>query len=171
MEQSVCFIGHRSIKETPELREQLRRYIATQIESGKTEFLFGDHSAFNDLCYAVVTELKKQYPTIRRIYFRAVYPDADAYTLGFFMRGYEESICPEGIDRAGRAAYIERNYAMIRESEVCVFYFDESYLPSRLNGKKSRLTDGKLQSGTALAYRYAIRQKKKVINLYSSVLF
>ena len=62
MEHSVCFIGHRKINDTPELRERLRGILLDLIENGTVNFIFGDHSAFDDLCYELVTELKKKTP-------------------------------------------------------------------------------------------------------------
>ena len=54
---------------------------------------------------------------------------------------------------AGRAAYVERNYEMIRLSDFCVFYY---------HGEEKPATR---KSGTEIAYRYACRQKKTVIEL------
>ena len=156
MEHSACFIGHREIEDTPELRERLRRTVLQLIENGTVNFIFGDHSAFNTLCYETVTALKKEHPAIRRIHFRISYEDADAYTTQYLLLGFEKSICPEGVGRAGRASYTERNRAMIRESEVCVFYYDEGGKPSRGTSPKS---------GTAVAYAYAVRLEKRIENL------
>lgn len=152
MERSVCFIGHREIEDTPELRERLQRILQELMDNGTTNFIFGDHSAFDRLCYELVTELREKHPEIKRIHFRKDYEDTDDYTMRFLVAGYEESICPKGVGRAGRARYVERNRAMIRASDVCIFYYDENYLPARR------------KSGTALAYRYAESQQKTVIN-------
>ena len=54
----VCFIGHRRVDVTDELRSALRVLLLELIREGATEFLFGDHSQFNDLCYDAVTELR-----------------------------------------------------------------------------------------------------------------
>ena len=47
----VCFIGHRQVEVTEELRSELCALLLDLIREGATEFLFGDHSQFNDLCY------------------------------------------------------------------------------------------------------------------------
>ena len=166
MEHSVCFIGHRKIKDTPELRERLRDILAGLIESGTVNFIFGDHSAFDSLCYELVTELKEKHPEIKRINFRKDYEDADEYTMRFLIGGYEESVCPKGVGGAGRASYVERNRAMIRESDICIFYYDESYLPSRRKASRHEPCDYQPKSGTALAYTYAKSKKKTVINCF-----
>ena len=48
---TCCFIGHRKIKVTKELRERVRKIILNLIKSGTVNFIFGDHSAFDSLCY------------------------------------------------------------------------------------------------------------------------
>ena len=102
---TCCFIGHRRIKHKKELASRLRDNICYLLEQGVATFLFGDHSEFNALCYEVVSELREVYPKIRRIHYRTDYPDADAYTMQYLLDGYEDSICPDGVAAAGKAAY------------------------------------------------------------------
>ena len=54
---------------------------------------------------------------------------------------------------------------MIRESDVCVFYYDPAYSPPRRRASKHGATDDQPQSGTALAYAYAVKSGKRVVNL------
>ena len=166
MKHSVCFIGHRKIECTPELRERLQSILQELINNGTTNFIFGDHSAFDSLCYELVTELKEKYPAIKRINFRKDYEDTDDYTMQFLIKGYEASICPKGVGSAGRASYVERNQAMIRESDVCIFYYDENYLPARRRNNRRDLFDYQPKSGTALAFQYAESKKKTIINCF-----
>ena len=168
MDHSVCFIGHRKIKDTQELRERLQSLLAELIKNGTVNFIFGDHSAFDDLCYELVTGLKEKHPEIKRINFRKDYEDTDDYTMQFLITGYEESICPKGVGSAGRASYAERNQAMIRESEVCIFYYDEKYLPSRRRYSRRDLSDYQPRSGTGAAYAYAVQKKKQIVNIVTS---
>lgn len=165
MKNAVCFIGHREIKETEYLRQRLQDTTRNLIQNGITNFLFGDNSQFNCLCYESVTEIKKEYPEIKRIYFRKNYENADEYTMKFIVSGYEESICPKGIGRAGKAGYVERNRAMIDESEFCVFYYDEKYLPEKQKTGNGAIKEYNSKSGTGIAYKYAVKRKKKIINL------
>ena len=164
--KTCCFIGHRKINDTPELRERLQSILLDLVENGTVNFIFGDHSAFDDLCYDLVTELKEKYPEIKRINFRRDYEDTNDYTMQFLIEGYEESICPKGVGNAGRASYVERNRAMIRESDVCIFYYDENYLPSRRRNSRRDLFDYQPKSGTAIAFAYAESKKKKIINCF-----
>lgn len=113
-----------------------------------------DHSRFDDLCYAAVTELKEKYPDIRRIKYRIDHPgELRDYVKPFFLSGFEDNICPKGLAGAGRAAYVKRNQAMITASDVCVFYYDESYLPNRR----------KVEHGLPLNLQYKSRKNNQFI--------
>ena len=76
---------------------------------------------------------------------------------------------PRGMENAGKASYEERNQAMINASDFCVFYYDESYKPP-LRKQKRSLTSEQPNSGTKLAYKYALRKSKNgsitIINIY-----
>lgn len=69
----VCFIGHRTIQKNDELICSLKQTIINLINSGVTTFLFGSMSEFDNLSWEVVTELKKIYPFIKRVYVRSAY--------------------------------------------------------------------------------------------------
>lgn len=164
---TCCFIGHRRIKHKKELASRLRDNICYLLEQGVATFLFGDHSEFNTLCYKVVSELREVYPQIRRIHYRTDYPDADAYTMQFLLDGYEDSICPDGVAAAGKAAYVERNQAMIQASDFCVFYFNNEYLPASRKESKKAITSYQTKSGTGIAFDYAKAHGRTIINLES----
>ena len=77
-EKTCCFIGHRSIKETEELKSKICEIIEKLIvENSVDTFLFGSKSRFNDLCLELVTKIKEKHPHIKRIYVRAEYPNID----------------------------------------------------------------------------------------------
>ena len=163
---TCCFIGHRKIEQTPELKELLTQTICSLIELGVTDFIFGDHSAFDTLCYGTVSAIQEKYPEIRRIHFRKDYQEISESERQFFVEGYEDSICPGDVASAGKASYIERNQAMIRTSDYCVFYYDEHYHPPLRKESKRSVVSYQPKSGTRAAYEYALSQKKKVINLF-----
>lgn len=63
-----CFIGHRKIKITEELKAKVKEVIEDLIVNHNVLiFLFGSRSDFDCLCHLVVTELKEKYPNIKRI--------------------------------------------------------------------------------------------------------
>ena len=64
MEGKVCcFIGHRKIEKSIELKQRVEETIKDLIENkGMNIFLFGSRSEFDDLCHSIVTELQKNNP-------------------------------------------------------------------------------------------------------------
>ena len=156
-----CFIGHRKIEKTNALVNKLRCTIEKLIKDENVNaFLFGSKSQFNDLCYEITSELKYIYPHIVRIYVRAEFPYIDEEYRKYLLQKYEKTYFPENILNAGRASYIERNFEMINKSDFCIMYYDENYIPCN---KKS--TD---QSGTKIAYNYAVKKKRKIINVFTA---
>lgn len=69
---------------------------------------------------------------------------------------------------SNRSSYIERNYQMIDASDICIFYYNEKYLPPRRRYAKKDFLSYQPQSGTKLAFEYAKRKKKIIINLLNS---
>ena len=159
MTKSVCFIGHRKIVCSLKLKSEIYTLAENLILSGTVNFIFGGQSEFNDLCYDIITELKAKYPQILRIHFRTNYENANDYTMQFLIKGYEKSYCPPNISKAGRATYIKRNESMINESDICVFYYNKNY---------SLQKPDKTNSGTEIAYDYAVKKRKNIINLFDA---
>ena len=67
---------------------------------------------------------------------------------------------------SGKASYVERNQAMIEDSDFCIFYYDENYHPEMRKYSKKNCSFYQPKSGTKLAYIYAIRKKKTCINVF-----
>lgn len=155
MNRSVCcFFGHRKIAESAWLKQNLKTTVRRLIAVERVDtFLFGSRSEFNDLCYEVVSELKDEFPSLKRIYVRAEFPHVDERYTAYLLQRYEETYFPQKIERAGRAIYIERNFEMIDRSAFCVVYYDAK----RDHGRKS---------GSKIAYEYARKRGRCVINLY-----
>lgn len=171
--KTCCFIGHRKIKITDELRCSIRRMVEMLIcEENVLTFVFGSKSMFNDLCYQIVTEVKKEYPIIKRVCMTCkseacIMESERENTEKIFssvlkkeihLQGFEEEWNFKNKYSAGKTSYIQRNRAMIDKSDFCIFYFDENYSPE----SNTVLS----QSGTALAYAYAKQKKKHIINLF-----
>ena len=153
---TCCFFGHREIENENELKEKIKQQIEALIVNEEIYiFLFGSKSAFDDLCYLVTTELKQKYPHIQRVYVRAEYPYISEHYKNYLLESYEDTYYPQKILNSGRASYVERNYEMIDKSCACVVYYNSEYAP------KSR------KSGTQIAYNYALKNKKKIINTFN----
>lgn len=155
MQNTVCcFIGHRTINENEELIKNLYSIIENLILKEKVDtFLFGSKSSFNSLCYEQVTEIKKKYPYIKRVYVRAEYPQINEDYKNYLLQNYEDTYYPKKLLGAGRAVYVSRNRDMIEKSRFCIVYCQEECL------RKNR------KSGTKLALNYAIKKDKKIILL------
>ena len=166
----VCFIGHREIEKTEKLITLLKETIITLIKKGATTFLFGSMSAFDDFAWEIVTNLKKQYPFIKRVYVRATYPHINKSYEKYLLGLYEETYFPQQIEKAGKYSYVERNCEMIEKSTYCIFYYNENYLPPLKQPSKQNLSfQSNRKSGTKIAYEYAKRKKKLIINLYDHI--
>ena len=170
-DKACCFFGHRKIDETPELIERLIREIEILIaEKEVSIFYFGSKSEFDDLCHKTVTELKEKYPHIKRIYVRSAFQHIPDWYEDSLLKHYEDTYFPEHMENAGRASYVERNQEMINKSDFCIVYYDENYAPPRRRNSKRDLTDYQPKSGTAVAYSYAVKNHKKIINIFSEDL-
>ena len=163
----VCFIGHRTIQKNNALISSLQETIISLINQGATTFLFGSMSEFNRLSWETVTALKVKYPFIKRVYVRSTYQYIDESYEKYLLESYEETYYPSKLVNAGKYSYVERNYEMIDSSTCCVFYYNENYVPP-LNRQTQCdvLLPTKRNSGTKIAYHYAIKKKKIIINLY-----
>lgn len=166
-EKSCCFFGHRKINETEELKNRLCDVIEDLIVNKNVDtFLFGSNSRFDSFCPEVVTEIKERYPHIKRIYVRSVYKNLDDWCKDILLEKYEDTYFPEQIENSGRASYVERNQDMINQSKFCVIYYDESYLPPRRKNSRREVVYYQPKSGTKVAYDYAIKKKKEIINVF-----
>ena len=152
MQKNVCcFIGHRTIIETDEMKKRLLNEIEMLIKDKNVDtFLFGSKSQFDSLCLDLVTRLKEKYSHIKRIYIRAEYPVISEDFEKYLLKSYDETYFPEKIIGAGKASYVKRNYEMIDKSNYCVFHYNENYTPNH-------------KSGTKIALDYAVKHEKKII--------
>lgn len=182
MRKSCCFIGHRKIQITDRLIAKLTAEIETLTENGVTRFLFGSRSNFNTLCHKLITELKTKYPDVKRIAYdtkseSSVLEEERITKEGLYgsilkkdvhLLGYEEVYKPDIVYVSGKASYIERNQIMIDNSDYCVFYYDENYTPEqrKISAKNVGGLWTSANSGTAIAYQYAKKKGKRVINVF-----
>lgn len=144
-DKSCCIFGHRKINLTAEEITILKTCIEYLItKENINTFIFGSKSQFNDLCLNLVSKLKEKHPYIKRIYIRAEYPFITKQYEGYLLRQYEYTYFPKNMIKAGRARYVERNFEMIKKSDICLVYYDANYQNTN--------------SGTYKAYKYAQRK-------------
>ena len=165
--KTCSFFGHRNTEETPMLCERLKNTVIYLInERGVTRFLFGSASCFDELCLKIITQLKEEYPEIKRVYVRSDSPYPSELYKEYLLELYDDTFMPERVENAGKASYVERNEEMIKASDFCVFYYNEEYKPPLRKSSKNAVFPYQPKSGTALAYQYAKQKKKEIINLY-----
>ena len=171
-----------------DMTDELKAHIQTAIEDlivndKATYFLFGSRSQFDDLCHGIVSELQQKYPSIVRVAYTC---RSEAATMKEDKEREEEiwrtllhkEVRIKDFDAeyehptkysSGRGSYVERNQAMIDDSDICVFYYDENYLPPRRKNSPRDISDYQPKSGTAIAYNYAIKKEKRTINVQKSI--
>ncbi len=154
---TVAIIGHRKIEDWRKTKLKIMRVVSTLIEEENAEtFLFGNNSNFDELCYDAITHLKERFfPLIKRIHVRAMYEKINEEYKRYLFTYYDDTFFPYGVKNAGYRAYVKRNYAMIDMCDILLTYYNENYhLP---NGKTS---------GTKVAYEYALKTHKRIVNLF-----
>ena len=148
---ACCFIGHREINETEELKSKILGVIENLIVNEKVDtFLFGSKSRFDSLCLELVTKIKQKYPYVRRVYVRAEYANISSEYKDYLLKFYDDTYYPERLIGATKAIYVKRNCEMIDCSRVCLIYCKENCYP------KNR------KSGAKIALEYATGRKKTI---------
>ena len=157
--KTCCIIGHRDLKNTKELELKVTKIVADLIEKENViNFLFGSKSKFSDFCYNIVTKYKNTYSNLRRIYVRAEYPIISEDYCNYLKKFYEDSYFYNDKLINNTFSYIKRNQLMIDKSDFCIFYYNKNYLP-KTNTK----------SGTHIAYEYATKKGKMIINVLNKI--
>ena len=153
-EKIVCsFFGHRDIEITDRLYKATFDEITKVIELGVRTFYFGGYGDFDDLCYRIVADIKKEKAELDISLVYCVSQEKYLYkNVRFFNReNYDEIIyLMPSFDGWYKSIYF-RNCAMIDKSEYIIFYAEE-----------------RENSGAFKAYTYAKRKKNKyIVNLWN----
>ncbi len=149
--KSCAVFGHSEIIETVSLREETKRTLEDLVKQGYCYFYFGGFSMFDEMCREIVGELRVQYPQVMRIYCA---PDRRYLRINkrpswLKKEDYEEIIYIElEFDWWYNRLYY-RNCAMVDRSDVVLIYVEE-----------------RENSGAYKIYKYALRKKKKIINMF-----
>lgn len=178
--KTCSFFGHRKIEISEELKQKVKEIIEDLIVNHNVlTFLFGSRSDFDHLCHVIVTELKERFLNIKRISYtcRSEFCILEnekqkwEKIYSYFEKkevcilGFEEEVEHKTKYTSGKASYVERNHAMINDSDYCVFFYDEKYNPPKRKKSKKDLFEYQPKSGTKLAYNYAKQKRKIVLNI------
>lgn len=179
--KQCSFFGHRNIEITDDLKQKLKVVVEDLIiKNNVYNFLFGSRSNFDSLCRLVVTELKEKYENIKRIVYTCKsescileterteweYIYSKLQKQPIHLIGVEQEVEHKTKYISGKASYVERNYAMINDSDFCVFYYDDKYMPDIRKRCKKSIWTYQPKSGTSLAYNYAKQKNIPIINLF-----
>lgn len=164
--KTCCVFGHRKIAEKEKLEKRLAEIFENLIVNENVDtFLLGSRSQFDDLCCEVLAIKKEKYPHIQRVYVRGEFPYISERYENYLLEKCERTYFPERAINAGRFVYVERNYEMIDNADICVVYFKDDYLPPKRKYSRRDLLSYQPKSGTGIAYKYAVRKKREIINL------
>lgn len=149
----ICsFFGHREVENFCQIKIKLLKELERLVcAEGYGVFLFGGFGDFDNLCFEVVTELKKKYNHISRIYCLEDerYLQTSKRPKYLNDKDYDEYVylIPNCSHWYKRIYY--RNIAMIDKSDKILFYAEK-----------------RENSGAFKALKYAIRSSKNFINLF-----
>lgn len=151
---TCCVFGHRDITLDEKDRELLYNIFEDMIVNKNIYiFLFGGFGAFDDFCHQIITELKKKYPHIKRVYVCEDYK--------FISRPYKRPKWLKDEDYEAFEYYemkytgfykriYFRNCEIIDHSDYCIFFADKNME----------------NSGAVKALKYAQQKNKTIINLF-----
>lgn len=154
MVKACSFIGDNTIDITKELVQKLYDVISELIVyKGVRIFFFGDNSKFDILCYGIVTDFKRRYTQIHRIYISGE-EISDEHTKKYLESSYERYYCSHRISTRLSCTRVDRYEELIGKSDFVITYLD----------------DENINTNIALAYRYALSRQKCVFNLCENII-
>lgn len=123
MRKSCVFFGHRWLAFKVEERNLLKKTIIDLIEKENVEdFVFGGYGDFDSIAFEVVSEIKKDYPKIRRILALAYIPKYQA-EMDHLNLIYEHVYLPEGTEVGPQKyAISRRNRTLAKECDFMICY-------------------------------------------------
>lgn len=153
--KSVCFTGHRNVKETAGLTNNLLEQLVKLIAEGAEVFYAGGAVGWDMLCERAVIELREKYPHIK---LHLVLPcPAEEQTVKWSesdKRKFMNLLSAADMVEVCSEHYYDgcmkvRNQWLVDLSDVCVCYYNES----------------NKRSGTGQTVRMAERKNIRIINL------
>lgn len=137
----VTFCGHGDETYPDEIRKKLNDTIEELILHGADEFLLGGYGKFDQMAATAVKAQKKKYPHIKSV---LVVPYINR---SFDKELYDYSEYPPLENTPKRFAILKRNEYMVNRSDIVIAYVSHSW------------------GGAAKTFDYALKKKKKMINL------
>ena len=150
MSKCCVFFGHRWISLTQKEQELLKTIAIRLItQEHVTDFIFGKYGDFDATAYRIVSDIKRQYPHIRRVLALAYIPKKQE-DMDFLKSRYDHVYLPENTEIGpARFAISRRNRTLARECDFMICYIMSA------------------SGGAYAAMRTARAKGKPIFNLYS----
>ena len=151
--KSVCFTGHREVKETDTIRYLLDKVLTDLIEKGVTDFYAGGALGWDMLCEKAVLNLREEFPHIRLNLILPCPPEIqiakwNSSERSEYFRIYTASDSVKILsDTYYDGCMKKRNQALVELSEICVCYCT------------------RFRSGTGQTVRMAEKNNLTIINI------
>jgi len=148
---TLSFFGHSELEITDKLKEDLKNLIIKLItQENFGVFLFGGFGKFDELAWEIVTDVKKEYPYIRRVFVLTEEKHLNRLKRPKYLldEEFEEFVFfPLQYNGFNKRIYY-RNVEMIKNSDKIIFYVKNTE-----------------NSGANKTMNYAKKLKKNFINL------
>ena len=126
--KSVCFTGHREIRETASITSLLNKTLTELIENGVTDFYAGGAQGFDMLCERAVLDIKEKIPQVRLNLILPCPPEIQTAKWNSSEKEeYYSILCAADSVKILSEKYYDgcmkrRNQALVMLSDICVCY-------------------------------------------------
>ena len=154
--KTIAFFGHSQILNTNEIRKRILKTLKEVIPQGYTRLLIGCHGDFDNLALSTCVEFRNNYN--QNIKINVVLTNLSYLNKTEFgyskINFYKEINCDTFFYDIEKLHYKNRiifsNKKMVEDSDLIICYVDNN----------------SYRSGAKKAVQYAIKQNKKIINLF-----
>ena len=146
----ITFLGHSTLPDTSELYEGVKRAILQNVaENEKILFYCGGYGDFDELCASVCRSARHEIGDCEIIFVTPYITESQQRKTDekIKLKLYDSSIYPPIEHVPPRFAISKRNEWMIEQSDLIIAYVNHDF------------------GGAYTALRYAMRKKKRIINL------
>ena len=146
----ITFLGHSKIYEKEKLYEYLENIIKENIVCGdKTVFYCGGYGDFDDLSLKACKAIESQGNNFEIVFVTPYITESYQKKMDFLLKAglYNSTVYPPLENVPYRFSISKRNEWMVCEADLIIAYINHSY------------------GGAYKTFEYALKKKKKIINL------
>lgn len=145
---TITFCGHSDYIKKELHREKILEILSEMVGDLPADILLGGYGSFDEFAYKCCLEYKKAHKNLTLIFVTPY--NTISYQknhLSIIKDNYDVIIYPEIEDKPKRFAITYRNRYMVDKCDCLIAYIDHQW------------------GGAYNTYQYAVRKKKKIINL------